>query len=103
MPNFVVWPNSDTFPYIVFNLRSPDANSAMQKLLVRQAVNYGLDKAAAVKAIGGPDVASVINTVIPPGNTGYVDCNLYRTGSRTATGHVQIRPEQGPGIGTGLR
>ena len=77
VPNFVVWPNSDTFPYIVFNLRSPDANSAMQKLLVRQAVNYGLDKAAAVKAIGGPDVASVINTVIPPGNTGYVNYNLY--------------------------
>ncbi len=30
-----------------------------------------------VKAIGGPAVAQVINTVIPPGNVGYVNYNLY--------------------------
>ncbi len=76
-PNFKIWANSDTFPYIVFNLRSPDANGAAGKLLVRQAVEYGLDKSAAVKAIGGPTVATIINTVIPPGNVGYVNSNLY--------------------------
>jgi peptide/nickel transport system substrate-binding protein len=75
--NFAIFPWSTTFPYIVFNLRSPDANGAAQKLLVRQAVEYGLDKAAVVKAIGGPAVASVINTVIPPGNAGYTNTNLY--------------------------
>ena len=53
-PNFHIWQWSTTFPYIVFNLRSPDANGAAGKLLVRQAVEYGLDKSAAVKAIGGP-------------------------------------------------
>ncbi len=77
VPNFKIWANSDTFPYIVFNLRSPDASGAAGKLLVRQAVEYGLDKSAAVKAIGGPAVATVINTVIPPGNVGYVNSNLY--------------------------
>jgi len=77
VPNFKIWANSDTFPYIVFNLRSPDANGAAGKLLVRQAVEYGLDKSAAVKAIGGPAVATIINTVIPPGNVGYVNSNLY--------------------------
>jgi peptide/nickel transport system substrate-binding protein len=77
VPNFVIWPQSTTFPYIVFNLRSPDANGAASKLLVRQAVEYGLDKSAAVKAIGGPSVATIINGVIPPGNTGYVNSNLY--------------------------
>ena len=77
VPNFKIWANSDTFPYIVFNLRSPDANGAAGKLLVRQAVEYGLDKSAAVKAIGGPTVATIINTVIPPGNVGYVNSNLY--------------------------
>jgi len=61
----------------VFNPRSPDANGAAGKLLVRQAVEYGLDKAAAVKAIGGPAVAQILNTVIPPGNTGYQNTNLY--------------------------
>jgi peptide/nickel transport system substrate-binding protein len=75
--NFQIWPDSDLFPYVVFNLRSPDAGGAAGKLLVRQAVEYGLDKAAAVKAIGGPDVAQVTNTVIPPGNVGYQDYNLY--------------------------
>ena len=75
--NFYVWPTSNTFPYIVFNLRSPDSGGAAQKLLVRQAVEYGLDKVAEVKAIGGPAVATIINTVIPPGNVGYVNSNLY--------------------------
>lgn len=76
-PNFHIWPWSSTFPYIVFNLRSPDANGAVKKLLVRQAVEYGLDKSAAIKAIGGPDVARLLNTVIPQGNSGYVDSNMY--------------------------
>jgi peptide/nickel transport system substrate-binding protein len=75
--NFHVWPWSTTYPYIVFNLRSPDASGAAGKLLVRQAVEYGVDKSAAVKAIGGPTVATIINTVIPPGNLGYQPYNLY--------------------------
>jgi peptide/nickel transport system substrate-binding protein len=77
VPNFVIARYSTTFPYMVFNLRSPNSNGAAQKLLVRQAVEYGVDKSAAVKAIGGPAVAEIINTVIPPGNVGYVDYNLY--------------------------
>jgi peptide/nickel transport system substrate-binding protein len=75
--NFHIWQYSTTFPYIVFNLRSPDAGAAAGKLLVRQAVEYGVDKAAAVKAIGGPAVAQILNTVIPQGNTGYVNSNMY--------------------------
>ena len=69
----------------MFNLRSPDASGAAGKLLVRQAIEYGLDKAAAVKAIGGPDVAQVTNTVIPPGNVGYVNYNLYPAATGRAT------------------
>jgi peptide/nickel transport system substrate-binding protein len=76
-PNFHIWQWSSTFPYIVFNLRSPDSGGAAGKLLVRQAVEYGLDKSAAIKAIGGPDVAQVLNTVIPQGNVGYQDTNMY--------------------------
>lgn len=75
--NFQIWPDSDMNPYIVFNLRSPDAGGAAGKLLVRQAVEYGLNKTAAVKAIGGPDVAKVTNAVIPPGNVGFQSYNLY--------------------------
>jgi peptide/nickel transport system substrate-binding protein len=75
--NFNIWPWSDTFPYLIFNLRSPNAGGAMQNLNVRQAVEYGIDKIAVVKAMGGPLVGNVINTVIPPGNVGYVNYNKY--------------------------
>ena len=75
--NFNIWPWSDTFPYLIFNLRSPNVGSAMQNIHVRQAVEYGIDKIAVIKAMGGPLVGNVINTVIPPGNVGYVNYNLY--------------------------
>ena len=61
----------------MFNLQSPNANGAAKKLLVRQAVEYGLNKTAVVKSYGGPAVSQVISTVIPPGNVGYVNYNLY--------------------------
>ncbi len=76
--NFNIWPWSDTFPYLIFNLRSPNLGGAMQNLHVRQAVEYGIDKIAVVKAMGGPLVGNVINTVIPPGNVGYVNNNMYQ-------------------------
>jgi peptide/nickel transport system substrate-binding protein len=75
--NFAIFPWSTTQPYIVFNLRSPNSGGAMNKLLVRQAVEYGVDKQAVQKAYGGPAVAQILNTVIPPGNNGYVNYNLY--------------------------
>jgi peptide/nickel transport system substrate-binding protein len=76
-PNFKIWAWSATQPYVVFNLRSPDSGGAMGKLLVRQAVEYGLDKIAVQKAYGGPAVAQILNTVIMPGNDGYENYNLY--------------------------
>jgi peptide/nickel transport system substrate-binding protein len=76
-PNFKIWPWSDTEPYYVFNLRSPDANGATGKLLVRQAVEVGLGKIAVQRAYGGSAIGPVINTVIPPGNLGYQNTNAY--------------------------
>jgi peptide/nickel transport system substrate-binding protein len=76
-PNFKVWGWSAMQPYIVFNLRSPDAGGAANKLAFRQAVEYGLDKIAVQKAYGGPAVAQILNSVIPPGNAGYQNYNPY--------------------------
>jgi peptide/nickel transport system substrate-binding protein len=76
-PNFQIWAGSNTNPYIIVNLRSPNQNNAIQNLSLRQAVEYGLDKIAMQRAAGGPTMATVINTVIPPGNTGYVNSNPY--------------------------
>jgi peptide/nickel transport system substrate-binding protein len=80
-PQFKIWPWSNTFPYIVFNLKSPDAGGAMAKLGVRQAFQYGLNKVAVQKVYGGPDVATILNSVIPPGNTGYLNTNFYPNNS----------------------
>jgi peptide/nickel transport system substrate-binding protein len=78
-PDFKVWPQSDIYPYIVFNLQSPDANKAMSKLAVRQAAEYTVNKAAIQKLYGGPSVASILSTAIPPGNLGYSPSTMYNT------------------------
>jgi peptide/nickel transport system substrate-binding protein len=78
-PKFRAWPGSNTLPYMVFNLRSPNNGGAMGKLGVRQAIEYGVNKVAVQKVIGGPTVAKVLNTAIPPGNVGYQNYNLYPT------------------------
>jgi peptide/nickel transport system substrate-binding protein len=78
-PDFRLWPWSNTNPYLVFNMRSPDANGAMGKLAVRQAAEYTVDKSAIQKLLGGPSVAKVISTAIPPGNVGYQPISLYNT------------------------
>jgi peptide/nickel transport system substrate-binding protein len=86
--NFQIWPWSITDPYLVFNLQSPNQNHAANNLLVREAIEYGLDKVAVLKAGGGPLIGTTINTVIPPGNTGYKNTNLYP--DNNGTGNVSV-------------
>jgi peptide/nickel transport system substrate-binding protein len=76
-PKFKIFPWSSTLPYVVFNLRSPNSNHAAGNLLVRQAIEYGLNKVAVQRAEGGSDVAKIISSAIPPGNVGYQNYNLY--------------------------
>jgi len=76
-PKFKIWPWTSTLPYVVFNLRSPNSGGAMGNLLVRQAIEYGINKVAVQKAQGGPQVSTIISTAIPPGNVGYQNYNLY--------------------------
>ncbi len=76
-PKFKIWPWTSTLPYVVFNTRSPNENHAAGNLLIRQAVEYGIDKIAVQRAQGGPDVSKIIYTAIPPGNVGYQNYNLY--------------------------
>ena len=76
-PKFHIWPWSNTFPYLVFNLQSPDSGGAMKNLKVREAIAYGIDKVTVQKVNGGPHVAQIINSVIPPGNVGYISNNPF--------------------------
>ena len=76
---FRLWPGSNSMPYLVFNLRSPNDGGAMASLAARQAVEFGLDKRAVQTVLGGPAAAQIASTVIPPGNLGYQAFNLYPT------------------------
>ena len=78
-PDFKVWPWSNTNPYIVFNLQSPDGGGVMKSLAARKAMEFTVNKSAIQKLFGGPDVAQVISTAIPPGNAGYKNITLYNT------------------------
>jgi peptide/nickel transport system substrate-binding protein len=74
-----IWPGSNTSYYTVFNFQSPDANHAMGKLAVRQAIEYAINKSDLQKVMGGPDINKIISTAIPPGNAGYQPYDLYPT------------------------
>ena len=60
---------SAPLPYLVFNFQSPNDNHAIQNVKLRQAIEYGVNKVAVQKVLGGPPVAKVINTAIPPGTS----------------------------------
>ena len=50
----------------------------MKNKLVRQAVEYAVDKNAIVQIFGGPRIAAPANQVVLPGNVGYIpDFNPY--------------------------
>ena len=76
-PKFNIWPWISTVPYIAFNLQSPNSGHVMSKLLVRQAIEFGINKVGIQKVNGGPLVAKIINTAIPPGAAGYQSYNPY--------------------------
>jgi peptide/nickel transport system substrate-binding protein len=68
-------------PYVVFNLQSPDANHALSKLKVRQAIEYAINKVAIAKIYGGTKLNPVLNGAIALGNVGYANYNYYPTPS----------------------
>jgi peptide/nickel transport system substrate-binding protein len=51
----------------------------MRHVKVRQALEYAIDKSAIVRIHGGPNLATPLNQIIPPGNSGYEEFNLYPT------------------------
>jgi peptide/nickel transport system substrate-binding protein len=65
-PNLVINPTSSSNPYIVFNTVSPGNNGALSKVAVRQAISYAVDKSAIIQDLGGPDVNTPLNQVLPP-------------------------------------
>jgi peptide/nickel transport system substrate-binding protein len=76
-PNFSINAWTNIFPYVVFNLRSPNSGGAIGNVKVRQAIEYGIDKSAVQKVYGGPTVTTQLGSVIPPGNVGALTSAPY--------------------------
>jgi hypothetical protein len=71
--NFNLGPTFSTNPYIVFNTVSPNNNKAMEKVAVRQALSYGINRAHLITDNGGPEQAPPLTHVLPPGINGAQD------------------------------
>ena len=68
---------SSTNPYIWFNEVSPNNNSAMKKLQVRQALEYALNRNNIIQVYGGPKVNPPLTHVIPSLIDGSQNFNMY--------------------------
>jgi YVTN family beta-propeller protein len=55
------------------------------RLDARRALNYAVDRAAAVDAVGGPDLAAVTCQILPPAYPGYRPYCPYTSGSAGGT------------------
>jgi peptide/nickel transport system substrate-binding protein len=71
--NFNLGATYSTNPYIVFNTVSPNNGRALNKVAVRQALSYGIDRAHLIQDDGGPAVAPPLTHVLPPGINGSQD------------------------------
>lgn len=74
---FTIMENGGIDQFMWFNTATTNNDSALQKLEVRQALQYAIDKPAVVQVMGGDDIASVTNGIFGPGINGYENFSLY--------------------------
>ena len=78
-PRLVLGETGRTDPYLVLNLQSPNANGAMKKLKVRQALNYAVNKKNVIQTLGGPELNQPLGQVLTPTILGYRPYDAYPT------------------------
>jgi peptide/nickel transport system substrate-binding protein len=78
-PRLGVFPTLSSNPYVVLDLQSPSNGGALGKVQVRRALEYVIDKVAVGQVYGGPALNTPLDQVIPPGNVGYQQFDLYPT------------------------
>jgi len=77
-PDFFMQSEFTNDPFIVFNTVSPTDRGALQKVAVRQAITYALDRASLIDEIGGRQVSPPLTHILPNGISGSSpDFNLY--------------------------
>jgi ABC-type transport system substrate-binding protein len=78
-PRLGVFPTLSSNPYVVLNLHSPSNGGALGKVQVRRALEYAIDRVAVGQVYGGPALNTPLDQVIPPGNVGYQQFDMYPT------------------------
>jgi peptide/nickel transport system substrate-binding protein len=53
-------------PYIIFNTVSPNNGGALNKVAVRQALSYAIQRSDLIQDAGGPKLAPALTHVLPP-------------------------------------
>ncbi len=76
-PNLVLGPSYGSNPYLVFNEVSPNDGGAMADLRVRQALEYGINRAHLIQDDGGSQVSPPLTHVLPPGIVGSQNFDPY--------------------------
>jgi peptide/nickel transport system substrate-binding protein len=76
-PNLVVGETASSNPYVVFNFVSPNNNSAMGKLKVRQALEHAINRDNLIQVLNGPDLNNPLTHVLPGNILGSRDIDLY--------------------------
>ena len=74
-PNLVLSPPGDVYGrmwYLAVNLLSPNTDSALRTIKVRQALQYAADRAAIVQLVGGPRIARPLYQLVHSGGVGFI-------------------------------
>lgn len=69
--------NASSSPLIFFNTVSPNANHALSKLKVRQALEYAINRNNIIQVLGGPTVNPPLSHILPDNIVGSKPIDLY--------------------------
>ncbi|MEJ1088673.1 ABC transporter substrate-binding protein [Microbacterium sp. Mu-80] len=81
---FTTLENGGVDQFLWFNTKTDNNDGALQKVEVRQALQYAIDKAAVVQVMGGEEIATVTNGIFGPGINGHEPFSLYGDGDGKA-------------------
>ena len=71
--NMNLGPTFSTNPYLLYNMMSPNNNKALQNVAVRQALDYGINRAHLITDCGGAALCPPLTHILPPGINGSQD------------------------------
>lgn len=76
-PNLNIGKTASSNPYLIYNIKSPNNGSALNKLEVRQALSYATSRDNIIQAIGGPLLNTPLAHVLPSSILGSQNFDPY--------------------------